>query len=519
MSQSETQQHSHARAESRASLFILILFIYALSAMRCSSNDDATPTPSQGETIAIDAEYTSGVAVGPNDMGNDEDDLVENSTFTSTVVIAFAGEISVTNPLTGAGVEVTESHGDVVVTSTVSGVAYELTGTVSDGSVKIYSDKKFKLTLNEVNITNSDGPAINIQSSKTAFIVLADGSENALADGATYATSEEDMKGTLFSEGQIVFSGAGSLVVTGNYKHGIVSDDYIRVRSGNIEITKAATDGIHTNDAFIADGGTLRITASSDGIECEEGYIIINDGDFNITVADDGIAASYEEGDASIDPYVTINGGTINVISTAGEGIESKSVLTINDGTIATTTADDGLNAGTAININGGRVYAYSTGNDAMDSNGTFTVTGGIVFAIGSNGPEAGIDCDANTFAITGGIVVGLGGSTSAPSSSASTVPSVITGAGQANKLISIVSQDGLHVVTFQSPASFSTMLVAGSRLELNKTYVIFTGGEVTDGADFNGLYTGGSYTTGDNSGSFTTTNMVNQPGGSVSRG
>lgn len=510
--------HSTSRFESRAAIILLVIFVYALSAMRCSDEEEVTPA-GDDDPVTISADYTPGIAEGSAETGYDEDDLVENSSFTSTVSIVFGDWVSVTNPLEGAGVSVTEDNGNVVITSTVKAVAYELSGTIADGSVKIYSDNKFKLTLNGVDITSSNGPAINIQSSKTAFVVLADATENALEDGSTYATSSEDMKGTLFSEGQLVFSGAGSLVVTANFKHGIASDDYIRVRSGSIEITGAVTDGIHANDAFIADGGTFRITASSDGIECEEGHIIINDGDFTLTVADDGMAASYEDGDESIDPYVTINGGTINVISTAGEGIESKSALTINDGTITTTTTDDGLNAGSAININGGKVYSFSSGNDAMDSNGTFTITGGIVVAIGASGPEAGIDCDARTLAITGGIIVATGGATSAPSSNASSVPSVIMGAGQANRLVSIVAADGTSVITFLAPASYNTMLVGGSRMDMNTTYTIYTGGEVNDGTDFNGLYTGGTYKRGTSGSTFTTSATVTQLGGSVSRG
>lgn len=497
----------------------VVLAALMLVLVSCSKSDVIADSATSGMAV-IDSAYTTGTAEGSAETGYDADDLVENSTFSNTVTIAFGTTITITNPLSASGVTITESGGDVTITSSVKAVEYVLSGTTASGSVKIYSDNKFKLTLNGVSIANNDGAAINIQSSKRAFIVLNDNTTNTLTDGSSYTTtSGEDMKGTIFSEGQLIFSGSGSLAVKGNYKHAIASDDYVRVRSGNIIITGAVTDGIHTNDAFIADGGTLAITAGSDGIECEEGYVIINDGMFTLNTADDGIAASYEDSDATITPYVTINGGTITVKSSGGEGIESKSVLTINAGNISTVTSDDGLNAGTAIYINGGYVYSYSTGNDAMDSNGIFTITGGKVVAIGSGSPEAGIDCDARTLKITGGIVVGIGGATSGPSASASTLHSVIMGGGTASQIVHIEAADGTEALTFLAPVPYSTMLFASSKLAASTTYTIYKGGVVSSGTSFNGLYTSGTYTKGASSSSFTTSSMVTQVGGTISRG
>lgn len=495
----------------------LVVVLFTVTA--CSKNDVVADSATSGMSV-IDSTFTSGTAEGSKETGYDADDLIENSAFSNTVSITFGTTVTITNPLTSSGVTVTESGGDVTITSTVKAVEYVLSGTTTSGSVKIYSDNKFKLTLNGVSITNNDGAAINIQSSKRAFVVINDNTVNSLTDAASYTTAtDEDMKGTFFSEGQLIFSGGGSLAVKGNYKHAIASDDYVRVQSGNITIAGAVKDGIHTNDAFIADGGTLSITASSDGIDCEEGYVIINAGAFTLNTVDDGIAASYEDGDTAITPYVTINGGTITVKSSAGEGIESKSVLTINGGNISTITSDDGLNAGTAIYINGGYVYSYSTGNDAMDSNGIFTITGGTVIAIGSGSPEAGIDCDARTLKITGGVVVGIGGATSGPNASASTVHSLVAGSGSANQIVHIESADGTEALTFLAPVSYSTLLFASSKLVANTSYTIYKGGVVASGTSFNGLYTSGTYTKGTSSGAFTTSSMVAQVGGSISRG
>lgn len=495
------------------------LFVSIFSALCGCKKSSDSETDTECTTCYIDTTaIKSGTAEGSTEIGYNADDLVENSTFSGTVNINFGSTVTITNPLSASGVSVTESNGDVIINSSATGVEFQLSGTTANGSVKIYSDKKFKLTLNGVYITNADGPAINIQSSKTAFIVLADNTINTLADGTTYATSTEDMKGTLFSEGQMIFSGNGTLNVTGNFKHAIASDDYIRIRNGNINVSNAVSDAIHTNDAFIADGGYVTLAAKSDGIECESGYIIFNAGTFILDTADDGIAASYTGTDASITPFVTINGGIFNIKTTTGEGIESKSVLTINNATITTKTADDGLNAGTALYINGGSIYCYSTNNDAMDSNGTFTITGGKIIAAGAKSPEAGIDCDARTFKITGGVIVGIGGATSGPTANVSTINSLVLGSGSASEIVHIEAADGTEALTFLAPEAYTTLLYASAKLKSNTTYNVYFGGTAT-GTNFNGLYLSGTYYKAyAKTASFTTSSLVTQIGGTISK-
>jgi hypothetical protein len=507
----------------RISQFTRAMFAALLVAtcLACSKDDDAAVDPGNTNadgSVNIDSvSFASAAPEGDTATAADEEDLLANSTFSSVVSIQFGSTVTVTNPLAGKGVTVTESNGDVTITATVTEVEYVLSGTTANGSVKIYSDKKFKLTLNGVSITNAEGPAINIQSEKRAFIVLNENTTSSLTDGTSYTTTgDEDMKATLFSEGQMIFSGNGSLNLKGNYKHAICSDDYVRVISGNITVTGAASDGIHTNDAFIADGGTVSVTAAGDGIQCEEGYIVINNGDFTVNVADKAITASWDA-DTSIDPFVTINGGTFNIKSSAGEGIESKSVLTINSGDFNIQTTDDGLNAGSFIYINGGNIYVYSTSNDGIDSNGPMTVTGGRIISIAAGGPEEGFDCDRNTFKITGGILIGTGGATSSPTANVSTQPSVILGSGSANQLMHIRSSDG-ETMTFTIPRAYNTMLFSSPKLKQGTTYQVYTGGTTAGTTDFYGLYTSGTYTAGTAGTSFTTSSMVTNAGGSQGR-
>lgn len=55
----------------------------------------------------------------------------------------------------------------------------------------------------------------------------------------------EDQKSTLFSEGQLEFSGKGILTVKSNLKHAICSDDYIDIQGGSITVSGALKDRIH----------------------------------------------------------------------------------------------------------------------------------------------------------------------------------------------------------------------------------------------------------------------------------
>lgn len=310
----------------------------------------------------------------------------------------------------GAGISV---NGSIV--NITAGGDHTVTGTLTSGMIIIDTQEKVKLRLNGVSITNPTGPAVYVKSADKAYITLNDGTTNTLTDGSSY--SDTTLKGALFSNDSLEIKGSGTLIVTGNYKHGIVCDDDIEIGNGNITVKSAAKNAIHANDNITIDGGTINVTATKDGIKCDKGDIIINK-------------------------------GTINVASAGEYGLCAETDLYVAGGTIDVTAATSGL---------------YS--------NGTIEVIGGNAVAYG------GINCGTNTFTITGGTCMGLGATTSTPSANASTQCSVVLGGASAGDVVSIKNSSGTEIVNFTARKTYKTLMFTSPSLLLNTTYTMYING------------------------------------------
>lgn len=413
--------------------------VYSSSLSDLTSFDIAVDTTALDETETID---------------EDDEDYIENNTFNQEVAISFNGS-SASCSSAVSGVTVSISGADVVVTSTAKKVRYSVSGSTSDGFLKIYSSNKFALELNGVSITNPDGAAINIQSKKRGYIVLAEGSLNRLTDGTSYtdATDDEDMKATLFSEGKLLFSGTGALRVYANCKAGIRSDDYILFRPGNNVYVKAtAGNGVKANDGIFIRGGVLNVetTAAAAKAFSSDGVVEISGGrTIALTTGageldEDGTDVSGSAG-IKADSTFLMNAGAVYCKSTGagGKGISTDQTLTINDGTVRVVTTgqqyvvgsldtspkgiksdgamfinggdimvrcsggegSEGIESKSTMTITGGKVQAYCY-DDALNSSAAMVISGGTVFAMGTN--NDGIDSNS-TLTISGGTVIACG--------------------------------------------------------------------------------------------------------------
>lgn len=386
---------------------MLLSIIYMAACTSSSSQDTEEPGQEQSpeENNDNDGNQDSGgESDDPSGTGKDDDqdtgesddansgDKLDESEFDKAIDIVWNGaEVSIKN---SSKLSVSNDGGHVTIGAPGAEgkkVRINLSGTSQDGSLKIYNgvkaedtNKKMLICMQGVNLTSERGPAINIQSGKTVFILLKDGTQNFLKDAATYSgvPAEEDAKGCLFSEKQLVFSGQGTLNIAGQNKHAIAVDDYVHIQSGNITISQAKSDGIHTNDYLRIDGGVISVTSTEEAIQCEQaelGYFLMNDGEIMLNTSGEKCGGIETASD------IIINGGklTITASGAASKCLKSDNNITISGGILNLKTTGNGVYDSTTrdtsgaaciraennITLKGGEITCISTGNGGKGMN------------------------------------------------------------------------------------------------------------------------------------------------------
>ncbi len=334
-------------------------------------------------------------------------DSLSFADYGDTVKIIYNGSTAqILNPLAFEGVTVTASGAKVLITATsaVKGLNYKISGTSTDGSLKIYSDSKFNLVMENVNLTNTTGPAINVQSGKTTSIYLPAGTASYIKDGSSYADSVlntsgtyEDQNAALFCKGNVAFSGTGSLTITGvgTEKHGLVTKDAMTFADATLIVKSATKDGLHPKDGFTMTSGTLNINSNGDCIDADEGYLTISGGSVttNNAVADANGISSYST--------MYIANAVINatVSGDAGKGIKAGGNMTLGTGTYTINTS------GKALLISSGSGYdpSYCA---AIKGDSTVIINGANITIKSTGLAGKGISADQNIQIVSGTVNV-----------------------------------------------------------------------------------------------------------------
>lgn len=246
----------------------------------------------------------------------------------------------------------------------------------------------------------------------------------------------------------------------------IGADGDVTVSGGTLDMraTGSGGKGISCDGVFTSEGG--KITVATTG-----GMLVYSNGtlNHNYTSSADRIASDNKSSAKGIkaDSGVVINAGELYITTATNnaEGIESKTTLDINGGTIFVKAYDDGINSSNDFRVSGGDLTVISIVGDGLDSNGNLTISGGYVRTMGSGGMEMGLDAATESGCavyITGGTVFAFGGSNTYPTKSGSTQAFVrATGSVKAGTEVSVKSGDDT-LASFTVPEEYTPSTSTG---------------------------------------------------------
>lgn len=420
----------------------------------------ASPT----STIAVDKEFSN----------RELDASYDDSTATHAV---FDGT---TIQVTGTGA--TAENG--ILTITTEGT-YVLTGNLSEGQIRVETtdSEKVQLVLNGVTIHNSSSAAIYLKSADKVFITLANGTINTLTDGTEYIqTDDNTVDGVIFSKADLAINGSGTLNITANYKHGIVSKDDLVITDGTFNITSvkaglSGKDAIKIKDGifYISSTDGKGITSKNDS-DTTKGYVYIAGGTFNIANCTEGI-----EGTA-----IVIEGGNIDVTAT-DDGLNAASETTTDSETTETAQMPNGgggmiaADTNAYISIADGTISLNAAG-DGIDSNGNLYVSGGTLYVDGpTSDGDGAMDYDG-TADVSGGTIVIVGSSGMAQSfSNTSTQASILynlTSKLEVGTEVSLKDADGKVLVAYTTEKAYQSVIISTPEMSIGSTYTLTAGSQ-----------------------------------------
>ena len=345
--------------------------------------------------------------------------------------------------------------------------------TVDTSSVKCAkADYAFILNGASMKCTTVKDEAVGVHSEGT--VLISDGT-------LTLNTYDHGIKSDYDME---ITGGTITYNINGPASKALKSEGNMHISGGNIsgtvsgggetasDQTTSASAGIKCDYNVTIDGGTfdLKATGKGDKGMSIDGDLIINDGNIKVSTTGTRYGQSSSGGwpggggssssdkrsspkGIKVDGNITINGGTITVSATGGEGsegIESKKIMTINDGYVEVTSYDDALNSASHMYLKGGYVYAVATGNDAIDSNGNMYLSGGHVFCCGS---EEGLDANSEggykVYIQSGTNLMAIGGNMGAIESGASISQTCYKGSVSANKWLALYSGSNVSFAAY----------------------------------------------------------------------
>ena len=208
-----------------------VLLFLMMGTLMLSGCNAKTEKNTQQNTESSNTVSTSVTEIDTSEMFSERDKEVGYEESESTVILLADNGSSCESD----AVSITEN----TVTIKDEGT-YILSGSLSNGMVVVEAEDtdKIQLVLNGVSISNAQSAALYIRSADKVFVTTASGTENILENNGTYtAIDENNIDAAVFSKSDLTFNGEGTLTITTQEGHGIVSKDDLVLTSGTYVIT------------------------------------------------------------------------------------------------------------------------------------------------------------------------------------------------------------------------------------------------------------------------------------------
>jgi hypothetical protein len=318
---------------------------------------------------------------------------------------------------------------DGVVTIGEAGT-YVLAGELNDGQIRVDAGKDdlVRLVLNGVSLRSEEGAAIYAKQAAKTVLILADNTENTIADAAVYADADDAdaPDAAVFAQDSLTINGGGALGVTGNAGNAVDAKDMLVVTGGRISVL-AERDGLRGRDGVAIRDGSFAIRAGNDGIKSNnaddeaKGFVILDGGTYEIKSGHDAFQAESD---------LLVRGGAFDVVAGGGaeafvEASAEPAAAQADSAEASAEEASDSMKAykaGRTLTIEGGRftidaaddafhaqevrvadgLFSVSTGDDAFHADGALRIDGGTVEIVSCyEGLEGGtIDINGGDFTI-----------------------------------------------------------------------------------------------------------------------
>ena len=499
---------------------LAFLLTGALVLSGCSKTNNSNET-SSGSTSTD----SSAQGIDVSNMFSDRDKEIGYDEENNTV-------IKLSNDSTTCDSDAVQISGNTV--TIIDEGTYILSGTLTDGMVIVDAEDTdiVQLVLDGVDITSAESAAIYVREADKVFITTASDSQNTLTNGGTYtAIDDNNIDAAIFSKSDLTLNGAGSLTITAQAGHGVVSKDDLVLTSRTYQID-AASHGLSGKDSVRIAGGSYTIVSGKDGIHAENaddtslGFVYLADGTFDITSDGDGISAgNWLQADGGV-YTVKAGGGSENVqksdgewqfgpgqqtestdtteedtvsmkaIKAAGElilkggkysldsaddTIHSNANITISDGEFTLASGDDGIHADSATTISGGTIDITESyeGIEGL----SIDITGGETYVSGpTNDGNSALDYNG-TGTVTGGIFIAAGSSGMAENfgdSSTQGVMMVTVNSQAAGSAVSLSDSSGNELVSWTPEKEYTSVIISCPEITTGQEYTLTTGSDTT---------------------------------------